>query len=138
MKKIRLIVFGVLLVSFLFVISNNNSVFAADLNDVENELVENSDETSLAAACVSPKFIYYHKNSGTKEVTFIVQGNPGSSITFYIYKYLGGLYLGTHTTLDSTGYKVLTYTVENGSYEAVLGQSGTCSGTYGPEFFTMN
>ena len=35
MKKIRLIVFGVLLVSFLFVISNNNSVFAADLNDVE-------------------------------------------------------------------------------------------------------
>ena len=137
MKKIKLLVFGVLLVSVLFVISNNNVAMAADLNDVETELVEDT-VFDNSTTCVSPEFIYYEKNSGTKEVTFIVKGNPGSSITFYIYKYLGDLYLGTHTTLDSTGYKVLTYKVDNGSYEAVLGQSGSCSGTYGPVFFTMN
>lgn len=72
------------------------------------------------AACVSPELIYYHKNSATKEVTFIAKGTPGNSVMVYVSKYLGGLVSAHYVPLDSTGSGVLTFKISNGSYEAEL------------------
>ncbi len=120
---------------------NGGEVMAIEVDGFENELLENQvDGDSLlnVTSCVNPQLVYAKKDSANKQVTFVAKGTPGSSITLYIYKFLGNLYSAHYTTLDSTGYRVLTYTVDNGSYEAVLLQSGSCGGTYGPLFFTMN
>jgi len=128
MKRALLVFLTVLLVGICLPIPPNSVAMAADTNEVE--------DNPQLAACVQPQLIYQEKNSATKEITFIAKGTPGGWATLYVNKYLGGLLFTNAVQLDSTGTKVITFTISNGSYEATLEQD--CGGSVGPLFFTMN
>lgn len=139
MKKKILLVFSFLLMSTLFIFSSKAIVTATSI-EVENELeVDPVTEMQPAAACKSLSLEYISKNTITKEVVFRVIGTPGNMVSVDIYKFLSGSgpIMGTYTYLGSSGVEDFTFTVPNGSYEAVANQYSPCDGGTSL-FFTMN